>query len=534
MSTPLRYRRVQPAPRDGQAAPPAVPPAASPTATTTATPVLSPATQSPASPVTASPPVTNVKPARHFQRNLQNAGPVGSPRHAPHPRGPHPQSPHLQSPPYHQQFGSVGSPYSPSPYSSPSHRLPGQSPLGPVRQMSLSERSAERAERVSPDADINSRPRLASPPATSRATSPEDGVDTGSPARAVHRGERAERMRGRVPEDFRPNQDTIEKLIAATRSAQPATPKSPGKPPLPKYAVPIRLPTRQVAKSIDQTTTALSLAAQLVREHRLEFDFENNEEGDDDSLLIWECFDGTRRPLRSTELVLDVVRRWTGRTRYYLRTTSTSLRDDVDSLASLAPRRDMLRAPPTILGAEVNFSRPSVMYNPHANQQINRTAQSPEHTPARRPSLHQSPAASPPVGSPKDNDEGTSLARLPSKLNPSDKLLRVRRLQQDNDDVVLQSQLVWGFGSLDLVGGRVVLKQKPGDELVCSLEAAGSDVYEWPHPGPKKYVVVLKAQQPHSQAVYISTDSAKVYSLVRNAVYTARSRALRYQKPVSI
>lgn len=334
-----------------------------------------------------------------------------------------------------------------------------------------------------------------------------------SPTR-VNRAERAERFRGRVLDDFKPNQSSIDKLIAATR-LEPASPLSSphgaSRAAVSRYSVPIRLPTRQVSKEVDATVTVAALAEQLVREHRLEFEFDHNMD-DDDSILLWECFEGTRRPLRDTESVVSIVRRWAGRSKYYLRTTSTSLRDDVDSLASLVPRRDMLRTPPTIAAADVNFSRPSVMYNP-----LNQPGQE-----QRRPSQPEDDSGS-------SNSSG-SLARMPSKLNPSDKMLRVKRVQGDSEDTALQTQLVWGFGSLDLMNGRVVLKQKPGDELVCSMETAGAEVYEWPYQGPKKYVVVLKTQQAHSQAVYISTDSAKVFSLLRNAVFTARSRALMYQK----
>lgn len=336
-----------------------------------------------------------------------------------------------------------------------------------------------------------------------------------------------------------PNQDAIEKLLAATRrdnpgavdyeaSASRSVPQTPThnnttqryRVPLEltgKVPVSIKLPTRRVTKSVPRLTTAAEFAAQLVHEHRLEFDFD---EDDNEELILWECIDGTRRPLRDYEYIAAVVQRWGNRpgNRCYLRTSSPGLRNDVDSLASLVPRRDMLRTPPTLLGTEIHFSRPSIMYNPHANHSSNPNLLDNAN---RRGSAESVNGSNSPPGADK-------LKRVPSKLNPSDEYLSRsgRQLEAEQDECALEKQHVWGFGSADLAGGRIVLKQKPGDELVSSNDTSDIDIYEWPLPGPKKYNFVIRSQRNTNQAVYISTDSAKAFSVIRNAVFTARSKAL--------
>lgn len=287
-----------------------------------------------------------------------------------------------------------------------------------------------------------------------------------------------------------------------------------------KCSVSIRLPSRRVSKHVSVSMTCAELSILLIKEHRLEFDFDLNRNGSDD-LILWECLDGTQRPLRATERIGPIVQRW-GSHNGFLRTTSTTLRNDVDSLASLVPRRDMLKKLPSIVAAVVHFSRPSIMYDPLLNQGVqsrhgNYSPQSPS------PSSLACPLTSHLISSQKS---GAALCCVPSKLNPNDRSLRTAKIEADNDDFSLQTQLVWGFGSLNLENGRLVLKQKPGDELVCSLETAGTDIYEWPHQGPKAHVLVLRAQQRNSRAVFVSTDSANVFSVLRNAVFTARTKAL--------
>lgn len=358
-------------------------------------------------------------------------------------------------------------------------------------------------------------------------------------ARKPREYNRADRL-GQIVQPDReagPNQEAIEKLLQATRRSDPdiieksASPSAPQTPtnnstskryrvPLEltgKVSVTIKLPTRRVTKSVPRLQTSAEFAAQLVREHRLEFDFE---EDDNEELILWECIDGTRRPLRDYEHIAAVVQRWGNRTgnRCYLRTSSPQLRNDVDSLASLVPRRDMLRTPPILLGAEIHFSRPSIMYNPHAHHSSNPNLL--EGT-TRRGSAESVNSTNSPPGSDK-------LKRVPSKLNPSDECLSVsaRQLEAEQDEYALEKQLVWGFGSADLAGNRIILKQKPGDELVSSNDTSDIDIYEWPLAGPKKYNFVIRSQRNTNQAVYISTDSAKAFSVIRNAVFTARSKAL--------
>lgn len=345
---------------------------------------------------------------------------------------------------------------------------------------------------------------------------------------------RADRVLGRIvdPQEPTANLGAIDKLISSTKPAG-AEPGSRSQSPGRRYrqyaddtmcSVTIRLPSRRVTKQVLVSMTCAELGVLLVKEHRLEFDFELNREGEDD-IILWECLDGTRRPLRATERIGLVVQTW-GSHKGFLRTTSTTLRNDVDSLASLVPRRDMLKTLPTILAADVHFSRPSIMYNPHLNQSVQGKygSQFSQFEPQSPPSSPlTSPLTSPLLGRQKS---GSGLHRVPSKLNPNDRSLRTTKLEADNDDVSLKTQLVWGFGALNLENGRLVLKQKPGDELVCSLEAASSDIYEWPHQAPKPYVLVLREQRRNSRAVFVSTDSAKVFSVLRNAVFTARSKAL--------
>lgn len=216
--------------------------------------------------------------------------------------------------------------------------------------------------------------------------------------------------------------------------------------PVAEFRVPVMLPTRLVHKTVDNTSTAAAFAALLMKEHRLEFD--------SDGLIIWEVVGDFRRPVRDQERLHEVMKAWDSRDTHFS-VSSDALRHDEYSLASLTPRRDMLRQLPTVTEEEVSFSVPGE-----------------------------------------------------------------------------QGQLTWGVGSLSFVDGRLAVRQKYDGKLVCQYPADRSDVYELVRgKGPMKYTLAFKPRVG-GRFVAVSTNSAKLTSELRNAIYTARTRYLLVNKLV--
>lgn len=266
-----------------------------------------------------------------------------------------------------------------------------------------------------------------------------------------------------------PNSDNINKLLRATKGAtKGAIPTSdatsPQKVPnirnktsrynmtsVSEFKAPIMLPNRLVYKTLDNTDTAASVLTRLISEHRLEFDSE--------ALVLWEEIASTfRRPVREQERIYEIVKRWPSHAPIQFTVTSDALRYDERSLASLAPRRDMLRQLPSILGAEVQFSVPSSEY-----------------------------------------------------------------------------ELTWGKGDISIVDKMLILRQSyDSHKIVCRCSAENLDVYEIVDKSkarkcPLKYTLAFK-QQIEGGIIVISTDSAKLTSELRNAIFTSRTRFLQLNK----
>ena len=224
-----------------------------------------------------------------------------------------------------------------------------------------------------------------------------------------------------------------------------------------EFMVTIELPTRTVEKKIDNNCTCSNIVQRLIREHRLEF---NSEE-----LILWECLNGIQRPVRVTEKLIDII---SGVPGVFFKVTSDELKHDEHSLASLVPRRDMMRKIPEIPTTEIQFS-------------------------------------------------------VPGNSN----------LIKANETGDISGLLTWGAGYLQLSDAKLSVFQKGEDRLVCESHIELLDVYELTKgKGPLKYTVAVrnKLSGADIKPVMISTGSAKVLNVLRNSIYTARTRFLLLHK----
>lgn len=129
---------------------------------------------------------------------------------------------------------------------------------------------------------------------------------------------------------------------ARTQAAAPA-----------KLTVPVDLPTQPVKIVLDLDATAANLMDKLLAQHR-------HEMGGSNDVIIWEVVNQVRRPVRLIEKIKAVMDTWRldSGSHYCFETSMGDLRHDVHSLASLIPRRDMLKNPPEVRNLFVQYSIP--------------------------------------------------------------------------------------------------------------------------------------------------------------------------------
>lgn len=118
-------------------------------------------------------------------------------------------------------------------------------------------------------------------------------------------------------------------------------------------SVPVELPTQPVNVTLDLDATVANLLDHLLARHR-------HEMGGSNDIVIWEVASNVRRPVRLIEKVKAIMDTWRldPGSRYCFETTLGDVRHDLHSLASLIPRRDMLKNPPELRNLIVHYSIP--------------------------------------------------------------------------------------------------------------------------------------------------------------------------------
>lgn len=103
------------------------------------------------------------------------------------------------------------------------------------------------------------------------------------------------------------------------------------------FDIKIQLPTQSVVKQVSLNTRISDLLEDLVSEHRYELP------GAADDFILWEVVEmfGVKRPLRSYEYIKFIRASWESMSNNYLQVGPSSKKLEVDSIAFLAPRRDL-------------------------------------------------------------------------------------------------------------------------------------------------------------------------------------------------
>lgn len=135
-------------------------------------------------------------------------------------------------------------------------------------------------------------------------------------------------------------------------ASSPGPARSPAAAPA-KLTVPVDLPTQPVKIVLDLDATVANMMDKLLAQHR-------HEMGGSNDVIIWEVANQVRRPVRLIEKVKAVMDTWRldSGSRYCFETSLGDVRYDAHSLASLIPRRDMLKSPPELRNLIVHFSVP--------------------------------------------------------------------------------------------------------------------------------------------------------------------------------
>ncbi|KAA8915199.1 hypothetical protein TRICI_002556 [Trichomonascus ciferrii] len=120
------------------------------------------------------------------------------------------------------------------------------------------------------------------------------------------------------------------------------------------FDIKIQLPTQSVVKQVSLDTRISDLLEDLVSEHRYELP------GSADDFMLWEVVDtfGVKRPLRSYEYIKFIRASWENMSNNYLQVGPSSKKLEVDSIAFLAPRRDLYNGKAFFKGP-VSYQKPN-------------------------------------------------------------------------------------------------------------------------------------------------------------------------------
>lgn len=126
--------------------------------------------------------------------------------------------------------------------------------------------------------------------------------------------------------------------------------------PTPSFPIKIQLPSQNISKEVTLDTRISDLLEDLVSTYYNELPGE-----DANDYMLWEVVVtfGIKRPLRSYEILKFIKASWESSTSNYLQIGPSSKREEVDSIAFLAPRRDLYNGGKAFFKGSMSYLKPS-------------------------------------------------------------------------------------------------------------------------------------------------------------------------------